>query len=109
MKDFLSQAGWGEAEAAPLAGDASTRRYTRLMLGGRSAIAMEDPGGDVALFARLAEYLRGAGLSAPGILAMDASRGLMLLEDFGDALFARRADDAPEEEPGSTASRPMSC
>ncbi|ETX12888.1 aminoglycoside phosphotransferase [Roseivivax halodurans JCM 10272] len=100
MRDFLTRAGWGEAEAAPLAGDASTRRYTRLHREDDSAILMEDPGGDVALFARLADYLRGAGLSAPEILAMDPGRGLMLLEDFGDALFARRAECHPDEEPG---------
>lgn len=98
MIDFLDAAGWGEATRVALAGDASSRRYTRLHLGSGSAILMEDPGGSVARFAALARYLQGLGLSAPEILAVDADRGLMLLEDFGDGLFARLAAQNPAAE-----------
>ena len=92
---FLSDAGWDGAQASPLAGDASARRYTRLSLDGRRAILMDDPEGDVAVFARLARHLCGLGLSAPRILA--EAPGKLLLEDLGDGLIARLATD-PETE-----------
>ncbi|SIS52406.1 hypothetical protein SAMN05421759_101202 [Roseivivax lentus] len=94
---FLAGAGWQHAAREPITGDASTRRYTRLIRDdGARRILMEDPDGDVALFSRLARYLTGLGLSAPEIHA--EAPGLLLLEDLGDALFARRAADAPDQE-----------
>ncbi|WP_353473460.1 phosphotransferase [Salipiger sp. H15] len=96
MKDFLFTAGWGGAEAQPLAGDASSRRYTRLARGAETAILMEDPEGDVALFARLARHLLQIGLSAPRVLA--EAPGLLLLEDLGDGLVARLCTDAATEK-----------
>ncbi|MDO6584296.1 phosphotransferase [Salipiger sp. 1_MG-2023] len=92
---FLDAAGWGGAKTAALAGDASARRYTRLSCNGATAILMDDPDGDVALFARLSRHLCGLGLSAPRILA--EAPGRLLLEDLGDGLIARLATD-PETE-----------
>src|SRR5690348_7835793 len=43
MHAFLGSAGWGAAVHSPLPGDASTRRYVRLHLGGRSAMLMDQP------------------------------------------------------------------
>ena len=43
MQAFLARAGWGDAERIPLPGDASTRRYIRLRLGGRTALLMDQP------------------------------------------------------------------
>ncbi|ANT60212.1 aminoglycoside phosphotransferase [Salipiger sp. CCB-MM3] len=96
MRDFLRAAGWEAAAAQPLAGDASTRRYTRLSMGGQTAILMQDPDGDVALFARLARHLTSLGLSAPQVLA--EAPGLLLLEDLGDGLIARLATDPQSEK-----------
>ena len=98
MSALLEQAGWADAQAVPLAGDASARRYVRLIRDGQSAILMQDPEGDVALFARLARHLTGLGLSAPRILASDAPAGVLLLEDLGDGLIARLADADPRRE-----------
>lgn len=97
MTGFLEAHGWQDALATPLAGDASARRYTRLRRGQERAILMQDPSCDVALFARLARYLTGLGLSAPQILAEDAGQGLLLLEDLGDGLIARLATDPATE------------
>ena len=97
MTGFLERTRWGSALRAPLAGDASARRYTRLHLGEDSAILMQDPEGDVSLFARLARYLTGIGLSAPLILAEDAEHGQLLLEDLGDGLIARLANTPAAE------------
>ena len=83
---FAAQAGWGDAVHAPLAGDASTRRYERLRQGDATAVLMDDPppGHTVGSFVRIANLLRDMGYSAPEILAADEDRGFVLLEDFGD-------------------------
>lgn len=44
---------------------------------------------DVRPFVRMAEHLRGLGLSAPEIYAADPDAGLLLLEDLGDETFTR--------------------
>jgi aminoglycoside/choline kinase family phosphotransferase len=99
---FLAAAGWGAAARAPLAGDASARRYERLRQGAKTAVLMDAPplpGGDrVEDFDRIARHLRGIGLAAPEVLAADLPAGLMLLEDLGDDLYARVLRQAPEQE-----------
>jgi aminoglycoside/choline kinase family phosphotransferase len=100
---FLASAGWAGAARAPLAGDASARRYERLALGGRRAVLMDAPPGrgeDTARFTRVGRWLRARGYSAPEIYAEDHGQGLLLLEDLGDALAARlvAADPALEAE-----------
>jgi aminoglycoside/choline kinase family phosphotransferase len=94
---FLAEAGLRAAARAPLAGDASPRRYLRLAGG---AVLMDaDPaqGMEVRRFMALTGFLRGLGLSAPAIRAADPDAGLLLLEDLGDALFARVCGDAAIE------------
>ena len=39
-------------------------------------------------FQAVAEHLRGRGLAAPQIHAADHAKGFVILEDFGDTLFA---------------------
>ncbi len=117
-RDFLARTGWADAAVAPLAGDASTRRYFRLTRAdGSTAMLMDQPqqaetpsapasatpaerqalgynavarlaGADCARFVAASEYLRAQGLSAPHVLAADTGRGFVLLEDLGDALYA---------------------
>lgn len=99
--DFLGRAGWGKAQRLALAGDASNRRYLRLVRDpGETAVLMDAPperGEDVRPFLTVARHLAGIGLSAPAILAEDAAAGLLLLEDLGDALFARLAHNQATE------------
>ncbi len=124
---FLNGAGWGDAAVAPLPGDASTRSYARLTRGGKTAMLMHQPqaaetatasasaseserralgynavarlaGADCGRFAAVADYLRGRGLAAPKIYAADLPRGLAIIEDFGDALFADVLKDGACEE-----------
>ena len=98
---FLDGAGWGAATRAPLAGDASARRYERLALGGRTAILMDVPpesGLRTEPFLAVDAWLRDGGFSAPEILAADPEAGLALLEDLGDDLYARLCDAAPGRE-----------
>ena len=101
---FIARAGWADAARARLAGDASNRKYDRLTRAtGESAVLMDaDPakGEDVHPFLAIARHLAAQGLSAPGILAVEAAQGFLLLEDLGDALFARvlAQDPGPEAE-----------
>lgn len=99
---FLVAAGWQQAARTPLAGDASNRRYIRLRDAERKAIVMDAPserGEDVRPFVDITGRLAAAGLSPPQILHQDADHGLLLLEDMGDALFARvlKADPGQEQ------------
>jgi aminoglycoside/choline kinase family phosphotransferase len=126
--EFLRRSGWGDAEVTPLPGDASTRRYARLKLAGRDALLMDQPqgsetsaapeyagpserqalgynavarlaGADTSRFQAVAEHLQARGLAAPQIHAAAHGDGFVILEDFGDGLFADvLADGASEEE-----------
>ena len=127
MKDFLARSGWGDAIVTPLPGDASTRRYARLALGGRKAMLMDQPqagegatapagaseetrralgynavarlaGADCARFAAAASWLRARGLAAPDVYAADHGQGFVILEDLGDALFAEVLSDGGDEK-----------
>lgn len=98
--DFLAANGWGGAAIVPLAGDASFRRYFRVVDGARSAVLMDAPPDkeDSRPFLDLAAHLVNLGFSAPRALAVNLDEGLILLEDFGDKRVAPllAADPAPE-------------
>ncbi|WP_397541643.1 phosphotransferase [Roseovarius salis] len=103
IRTFVARAGWGSADTAMLAGDASNRRYLRLTdpeTGARAVLmdAPPDRGEDVRPFIRIDEFLAGLGFSVPRILARDTQAGLLLLEDLGDDLFARVLERSPEME-----------
>jgi len=93
IRAFIDASDWAGARIAPLAGDASNRRYLRLSdpQSGETAVLMDAPpdrGEDVRPFVEIARYLGGIHLSAPRILDADMESGLLLLEDLGDDLFA---------------------
>jgi len=97
---FLAENGWEGAEIRPLAGDASFRRYFRVQKGDETAVLMDapPPHEDPRPFVATAEWLVGAGLSAPRILARDLDQGLLLIDDFGDHRLRETLDSAPERE-----------
>jgi len=109
QRSFIARTDWADARIAPLAGDASNRRYLRLtrIETGETAVLMDAPpekGEDVRPFLHIARYLTGLGLSAPRILAKDKANGFLILEDLGDTLFARVIpEDAALEVPLYTA------
>jgi aminoglycoside/choline kinase family phosphotransferase len=96
--DFLKAHGWARATIAPLAGDASFRRYFRVTEDGRSAVLMDapPPHEDPRPFIAIARWLHERGFAAPEILADDVETGLVLIEDFGDARLREAVDAAPE-------------
>jgi aminoglycoside/choline kinase family phosphotransferase len=126
---FLETVGLGDARREALPGDASTRAYERLHLPGGSTLMLMDappmaesapcgPGASdderraegynalarlaasrVDAFAACARYLGGRGLSAPAIVALDVERGLAVIEDLGDGLFARLIEGGADPAP----------
>lgn len=124
---LLAETGFASAERKPLAGDASTRRYERLALSDRRAILMDAPPSNesppcplgagpaerrglgwnatsrlaasrVEAFVAVASHLRGLGLSAPEIYGANFAAGYAVIEDLGDALYARVIPDAGADE-----------
>jgi len=97
---FLAAHGWPDARIEPVAGDASFRRYFRVIDGTRSAILMDapPPQEDPRPFIEIARWLTGRGFAAPEIHATDLDTGLVLLEDFGDVRMRETVDAAPERE-----------
>jgi aminoglycoside/choline kinase family phosphotransferase len=97
---FLAACGWSGARIEPLAGDASFRRYFRVIGEGRSAVLMDapPPHEDPRPFIAVAEWLCSLGLSAPEIIARDLDKGLLLLADFGDARLREALDEDPARE-----------
>jgi len=115
---FLEAAGWGDASATPVAGDASTRAYERVSKDGATAILMNAPPGpdgppirdgksysaivhlaeDMRPFAAIARHLREQGLSAPAIYAQDLAQGFLLLEDLGDTVYGPAIEAGADEE-----------
>jgi aminoglycoside/choline kinase family phosphotransferase len=125
---FLQAAGFGDARREPMGGDASTRQYERLHRGGATYIFMDQPpsvetapcppsatpeeraklgynalarlaAGRVDAFVATAGWLRAQGLSAPAVLAAEPAKGLAVLEDLGDDLFARLIEAGQDEAP----------
>ncbi|MCB1538496.1 MAG: phosphotransferase [Rhodospirillales bacterium] len=87
ISDFLARAGWPDPAIVPITPDWSPRHFWRLARadGARAVLIhapMAVPGHSLDDFARLAQVLRGGGLSAPAIFAQEP--GLLLVEDFGD-------------------------
>ena len=98
--DFLAGCGWQGAEILPLAGDASFRRYFRVVRGDDTAVLMDapPPHEDPRPFVAVAEWLASVGLSAPQILARDLDKGMLLLADFGDWRLREFLDEDPRRE-----------
>ena len=100
---FLKNCGWSTARQTHLAGDASNRSYKRLtrINTGETAVLMDAPpnsGEDIRPFVSITNHLLALNLSAPRILSQDAKFGFLLIEDLGDALFARLIRDQPNME-----------
>ncbi len=97
--NFAAASGWGAADIRAIPGDASFRRYFRLVEPSRRAILMDAPPPEEnpRPFLNVARYLGASGLRAPQILASDVGAGLVLLEDFGDTRMRETVDAADDQ------------
>jgi N-acetylmuramate 1-kinase len=100
IETFLAEAGWAGAAIDPLPGDASFRRYFRIVRGEAHAMLMHapPPQEDPQPFLRAARWLDANGLRAPAVLAERAADGWVLLEDFGDVRMREYLDAWPQDE-----------
>ncbi len=101
LNDFLESHGWAAARVAPVAGDASFRRYFRIASATRGKAILMDappPHEDPRPFIHIAQYLNGYQFRAPEIFATDLTHGFVLLEDFGDRRMREHLDAHPEDE-----------
>lgn len=87
--DFLRKNELVDAERIKLSGDASFRRYERIVTAEKSYMLMDAPPEkeNIAPFINIDNYLRRRGLSAPEIFDANEKQGLMLLEDLGNDSF----------------------
>lgn len=117
IRAFLDAAGRTGAVRRPIAGDASTRAYERIVSEAGKAILMDAPAQpdgppvragrsydslalrarDVRPFVAVGAALRAAGVHAPALYAADLDAGLLLLEDLGGETILA-PDGTPDPE-----------
>lgn len=100
IDEFLAANGWAGARVEPLAGDASFRRYFRVVGESGQCVLMDapPPHEDPRPYVAVAEWLTSVGLNAPRILGRDLDKGLLLLSDFGDTRLRETLDEDPHRE-----------
>jgi hypothetical protein len=79
----------------PISGDASFRRYFRIVVGEQSWILMDAPSllDDSQRFMAICQAYATAGLQVPQIVAVDLTAGLLLLSDLGNDLLQFSLND----------------
>ncbi len=94
IPSFLKRALKGQAyQIFPLAGDASTRRYYRVLVEGNSMVLMAwEPFEDENNFPFLSvqRLFKLCSVQVPEVLLVDPKSGLFLLEDLGDLTLERK-------------------
>lgn len=94
-------------QVIPLQGDASFRRYYRVIGAEKSYMLMEDspdrppvpPFVMVEPFRDIAVHLRRLGMNAPQIHAENIEHGLLLLDDFGENTYTRLMNGGADAKP----------
>lgn len=76
-------------QLTPLAGDASFRRYYRVIANGVSRVVMDAPPKheNMTAFIKIGKLLTSAGVHTPEVYAVNDEHGFLLLEDLGDNLL----------------------
>jgi len=79
----------------PISGDASFRRYFRVVANGQSWVLMDAPSllDDSQRFMAICQAYATAGLQVPHIVAVDLTAGLLLLSDLGNDLLQFSLND----------------
>jgi len=98
IETFLEGTPFAKWRMQDIAGDASSRSYSRLFgPSDKTAILMNashSPHGETEKFIHIAKSLREAGLAAPEILAFDTHKKWIILEDLGVTDVASAVEDA---------------
>ena len=104
IRQYLREKRPGDTvRVAPLSGDASTRRYYRVVDGGRSFVLALYPEPFVAeelSYLTVHGLLEGYGLPVPATIDVDGARGIVLQEDLGDRTLQVVLEGAGEGERG---------
>ncbi len=89
---------WREGNLTALAGDASFRRYYRWQRDDLSAMVMDapPPQEDIRPFVQVQQVFSRLSVSVPEIYLYEETQGFMLLQDFGDQLFAQAVTNVSE-------------
>ena len=103
LDSWLASTQWATWKRAAMTGDASSRRYERLVgPDDQSVILMDAPSetcGSQSRFVEIAAHLSEINLAAPRILKWDDAAGLMILSDLGRLDFAKHLQSTPQDEP----------
>lgn len=81
-------------------GDASFRRYFRLVTKEKTFVVMDapEPAESCRSFVAISQALRKIGLNAPEIIHEDIARGFLVLTDFGDNTYLRTLTHANADD-----------
>ena len=96
IKDFLKEkGGLKNYQILDMGVDASSRKYYRIALSdGTTRVLLDDEGcfNRPKEFAEIASFLLKHSIRAPKIFARQLKKGLMLIEDFGETDFVKKAN-----------------
>ncbi len=107
VREFMTERGGtasADVQVVPLSGDASTRRYFRLIDKDRTlvlALYPEPFRSEELTFLGVRTLLHGFGVPVPEVVEEDGPRGIVLQEDLGDLTLQevlKKTDDARREE-----------
>lgn len=88
-----------EYELRPASGDASFRRYFRVIVSGASYVVMDAPPEreNAQRYIEIARRLHALGLNVPEILEQDLDRGFLLISDLGQKQYLSELSDQTVE------------
>lgn len=97
---FLNEVGLRNYKLEAIEGDASKRKYYRILTLKESFILMDSSLAkeNIEPFIKIASFLKNQNLSAPLILSSDLENSLLLLEDFGNNSFTKFLSNYPSQE-----------
>lgn len=100
LESFLQKNLKGDFKIFPLAGDASNRRYYRIVVDNNSWVLMRwepfDPNNYP--FLSVLNHFRKNGVNVPQVIATSPEDGLVLLEDLGDLTLERKFWESQSQE-----------
>jgi aminoglycoside/choline kinase family phosphotransferase len=100
LESFLGKNLKGDFKIFPLAGDASNRRYYRVVMDQHSWVLMRwepfDPKNYP--FLSVLEHFKKNGVKVPNVISYDSEAGLVLLEDLGDLTLERKFLESQNQE-----------